>query len=127
MPDKHLFEYAVIRVVPKVEREEFLNVGVILYCKGLRYLGVAFHLDGRRLCALAADLDVAEVAEYLRAFELICRGTADGGPIARLPMPERFRWLTATRSTIVQTSRVHPGFLTEPSETLERLVGQLVL
>jgi hypothetical protein len=127
MPDLHLFEYAVIRVVPKVEREEFLNVGVILYCKGLRYLGVSIALNGSRLCALAADLDVAEVAGYLHAFELICRGAGEGGPIARLPLPERFRWLTATRSTIVQTSRVHPGLLTEPTATLEKLVQQLVL
>lgn len=127
MQEKHLFEYAVIRVVPKVEREEFLNVGVILYCKGLRYLGVAFELNEVRLCAFADSLDLVEIAEHLRAFELICAGAADGSPIARLPTPERFRWLTATRSTIVQTSRVHPGFLTEPTETLQRLVHQLVL
>lgn len=127
MQDKHLFEYAVIRVVPRVEREEFLNVGVILYCKTKKYLGVTFHLDLARLCTLSADMDVTELGEYLRAFEVICRGGEEGGPIARLPLAERFRWLTATRSTIVQTSRVHPGFCTEPAVTLERLERQLVL
>lgn len=127
MQDKHLFEYAVIRIVPKVEREEFLNVGVILYCKGLKYLGVTYHLSLERLCAFSADLDVTEIAEFLRAFEVICRGGEEGGPIARLTLPERFRWLTATRSTIVQTSRVHAGFCIEPAQTLERLERQLVL
>jgi hypothetical protein len=127
MQDKHLFEYAVLRVVPKVEREEFLNVGVILYCKGLKYLGVTFQLDPARLCAFGTGLDITEIGEFLRAFEVICRGGEEGGPIARLPIAERFRWLTATRSTIVQTSRVHTGFCVEPAETLERLVRQLVL
>ena len=127
MQEKHLFEYAVIRVVPKVEREEFLNVGVILYCKGLRFLGVGYQLDSFRLLAVFGDLDVTGIGEYLRAFEVICRGGEEGGPIARLPLAERFRWLTATRSTIVQTSKVHPGLCIDPSETLLRLERQLVL
>ncbi|TDX02386.1 DUF3037 domain-containing protein [Dinghuibacter silviterrae] len=127
MQDKHLFEYAVLRVVPKVEREEFLNVGVILYCKGLKYLGVCYHLDINRLCAFSGALDITEIGEFLRAFEVICRGGEEGGPIARLPLAERFRWLTATRSTIVQTSRVHSGFCIDPAETLEHLERQLVL
>jgi hypothetical protein len=127
MQDKHLFEYAVIRVVPKVEREEFLNVGVILYCQTLRFLDVACYIDLVRLCAFAGEeLDVTEVGEYLHAFELICKGSPAGGPIARLPLAERFRWLTATRSTVVQTSRVHPGFSTDPAETLRRLLKELV-
>jgi hypothetical protein len=127
MQDKQLFEYAVIRVVPKVEREEFLNVGVILYCKALKFLEVACYIDLVRLCAFAGEeLDVTEVGEYLGAFELICKGSEEGGPIARLPLAERFRWLTATRSTIVQTSRVHPGLTVDPLETLRRLLKELV-
>lgn len=127
MQDKHLFEYAVIRVVPKVEREEFLNVGVILYCKGQRYLGVRTFMDSLKLVAFGCDLDITEIGEFLRSFEVISRGGEEGGPIARLPLAERFRWLTATRSTIVQTSRVHTGFCTDAAETLERLERQLVL
>lgn len=124
MQEKHLFEYAVIRVVPKIEREEFLNVGVILFCKGLRYLGSMVHLEESRLQAFNADLDLDEIRAYLNAFDRIGKGE---GPIGKLTLPERFRWLTATRSTIVQTSRVHPGFTTNPTDTLVQLHQQLVL
>lgn len=124
MQEKHLFEYAVIRVVPKIEREEFLNVGVILFCKGLRYLGSMVHLEESRLQAFNADLDLEEIRAYLNAFDRIGKGD---GPIGKLTLPERFRWLTATRSTIVQTSRVHPGFTANPSDTLTQLHQQLVL
>ncbi len=124
MQEKHLFEYAVIRVVPKIEREEFLNVGVILFCKGLRYLGSMVHLEESRLQAFNADLDLEEIRAYLNAFDRIGKGD---GPIGKLTLPERFRWLTATRSTIVQTSRVHPGFTANPSDTLAQLHQQLVL
>ena len=125
MQDKHLYEYAVIRVVPRVEREEFLNVGVVLYCARPRFLGVRFALNEQRLGAFAPDL--LQLAEYLLAFERICKGDPSGGPIAALTPAERFRWLTATRSTVLQTSRVHPGFCTSPEETLGRLFGELVL
>jgi hypothetical protein len=124
MQEKYLFEYAVIRVVPKIEREEFLNVGVILYCKGLRYLGSLFHLEERRLQAFYTDLDLQEIQSYLQAFDRIGKGE---GPIGKLTLAERFRWLTATRSTIVQTSKVHPGFTANPSDTLLQLRQQLVL
>ena len=125
MQDKHLYEYAVIRVVPRVEREEFLNVGVVLYCARPRFLGVRFALNEQRLGAFAPDL--LQLAEYLLAFERICKGDPSGGPIAALTPAERFRWLTATRSTVLQTSRVHPGFCASPDETLGRLFGELVL
>lgn len=125
MQDKHLYEYAVIRVVPRVEREEFLNVGVVLYCARPRFLGVRFALNEQRLGAFAPDL--LQLAEYLLAFERICKGDPSGGPIAALTPAERFRWLTATRSTVLQTSRVHPGFCASPEETLGRLFGELVL
>lgn len=124
---KDLFEYAVIRVVPRVEREEFMNVGVVLYCAKQRFLQVLFQLDEDRLQAFSPDLDINEVNAYLCAFQHICNGSISGGRIARLPIAERFRWLTATRSTVVQTSRVHPGFCSDPAEALQRLYMQMVL
>jgi hypothetical protein len=127
MQDKHLYEYAVIRVVPRVEREEFLNVGVVLYCARPKFLGVSFALDGKRLAAFTCEPDLLQLSEYLLAFERICKGYPDAGPIAALTPAERFRWLTATRSTVLQTSRVHPGFCASPEETLGRLFGELVL
>lgn len=127
MPDKHLYEYAVIRVVPRVEREEFMNVGVILYCSAQGFLRTKFILSEERLRTFSPDMDVAELRERLRAFEYICAGRKEGGPIGQLPTAGRFRWLTAARSTVVQTSPVHPGLCTDPAETLERLFEQLVM
>ena len=122
----HVFEYAVLRVVPRVEREEFLNVGVVLYCRGLGFLQVRWLLPEARLHALAPGLDQAEVAARLRAFEQICQGRAAGGVIGQLPVAERFRWLTATRSTVVQCSPLHPGRTADAAATLERLFAELV-
>jgi len=128
MPDKHLFEYAVLRVVPRVEREEFVNVGVILYCSAQGFLQTRFYLPEARLRALAGEeLDLEDLTLRLRAFERVCRGRAEGGPIGQLPLASRFRWLTATRSTVVQTSAVHPGLCTNATDTLDRLHTQLVL
>ncbi|QMW03575.1 DUF3037 domain-containing protein [Spirosoma foliorum] len=127
MPEMHLFEYAVIRVMPRVDREEFLNVGVIVYCRSQGFLQVKFALNEHRLRAFSAELDMQELADRLSAFERICAGRAQGGPIGKLPIAERFRWLTATRSTVVQTSPVHPGLCTDAGETLVRLFAQLVL
>jgi hypothetical protein len=127
MQGRHLFEYAIIRVVPRVEREEFLNVGVILYCRDLKFLQAVYTLDEKRLGALCAKLDCTEVEEHLRAIDWICQGDARGGPIAKLDLASRFRWLTATRSTVVQSSRVHPGLCEAPQETLHKLHAQLVL
>lgn len=127
MQDKHLFEYAVIRIVPMVEREEFLNAGVMLYCKDLRFLGVRWQMDKSRLQSFAPALDIAATETYLQAIEQVCLGGKSGGPIGQLPVAERFRWLTATRSTVVQTSKVHPGFcISSPAETLDKLFRQLV-
>jgi len=122
----HVFEYAVLRVVPRVEREEFLNVGVVLYCRGLGFLQVRWLLPEARLHAFAPSLDQVEVAARLRAFELICQGRAAGGVIGQLPVAERFRWLTATRSTVVQCSPLHPGRTADAAATLERLFEELV-
>src|SRR5579863_5294839 len=126
MPATHLFEYAVIRVVPRVDREEFLNVGVILYCPSLKYLGIRCSPKSERLLALNPALDLEELAQHLHSFGAITRGEETAGPIGRLDMASRFRWLTATRSTILQTSKVHPGLSTDPATTLDKLFGNLV-
>lgn len=127
MQQTHLFEYAVVRIVPRVEREEFLNVGVILYCRELNFLQVMYSLNEERLQIFCTQLDKEELLQNLQSFERICNGSTDAGPIGVLDIAGRFRWLTATRSTIIQTSKVHPGFCTDPAETLNRLYTQLVL
>ena len=126
MPENHLFEYAVIRVVPHVEREEFLNVGVILYCGHEKFLKAKFELDDHRLHVLCDKMDFAELRNHITSFERICQGGKNAGAIGMLSMPERFRWLTAARSTMVQTSNMHPGLCTDAEEMLERLFMQLV-
>ncbi|WP_337043533.1 DUF3037 domain-containing protein [Emticicia sp. 17c] len=127
MQENYLYEYAVIRIVPRVEREEFLNVGVILYCPQKGFLDVKYCLDPTRLKAFSCNLEVTQLEQYLHTLERICKGGKNGGPIGGLPIASRFRWLTATRSTIIQTSRIHPGFCTDPYQTLMRLYTQLVL
>jgi len=127
MQENHLFEYAVIRVVPRVEREEFLNVGVILYCSRQKFLQTLFTLDEERLRIFSPQLDIGEVEQHLQAFEQISLGGPDAGPIGRLDIASRFRWLTATRSTVVQTSKVHPGFCEDPYTALKKLYTRLVL
>ncbi len=126
MQEDQLFEYAVIRVVPKVEREEFLNVGVILLCAKQKFLQAQIKLDEERLRALYNDIEVDDLKKHIHSFELICTGGQTGGSIGLLSLPERFRWLTSTRSTIVQTSKVHPGLCNHPDEMLERLFKQMV-
>jgi len=126
MPEQHSFEYAVIRVVPKVEREEFMNVGVIVYCQSLSFLDAAFYLDEARLRALSPHLEMGEIKKHLAAFCEICKGGPAAGPIGRLDIGSRFRWLTATRSTVLQCSRVHPGLSEDPAVTLKDLHERLV-
>ena len=127
MQPAHFFEYAVVRVVPKVEREEFLNVGVIVYCRELSFLQVMYSLNEERLQIFCTQIDKQELLQNLQSVDRICKGSEDAGPIGNLDIAGRFRWLTATRSTIIQTSKVHPGFCTDPHETLTRLYTQLVL
>ncbi|MGN6194153.1 MAG: DUF3037 domain-containing protein [Ginsengibacter sp.] len=127
MQEKKLFEYAVIRIVPQVEREEFLNVGVIVYCKEEKFLQTLYHLNQKRISNFCNKLDIEELENNLKIFDLICKGESGSGSIGQLSIAERFRWLTATRSTIIQTSKVHPGFADNPSETLNKLFQQLVL
>lgn len=127
MQDRHLYEYAVIRVVPRVEREEFLNVGVVLFCKKEKYLQVKYHLDHQKLLMLCPDIDIEQLEKNLSSFEKICLGSGDGGPIAQMDIPSRFRWLTAVRSSVIQTSRPHPGLCEDLDKTLQRLYKELVL
>lgn len=127
MPEQHLFEYAVIRVVPRVEREEFMNVGVIIFSQRLKYLKCLYTINAERLSALCQNLCLDDVTANLQAFESICHGSAGSGPIGGLDNASRFRWLTATRSTVVQASKVHPGFCIDADTTLNRLFEQQVL
>jgi hypothetical protein len=126
MQEKHLFEYAVIRIVPRVEREEFFNVGVILYCADEEFLATKFQLHEKKLLAFCNELDPLELKKRFYSFEQICTGSEEGGLIGKLPIAARFRWLTATRSTIVQTSAVHPGLCLDARETLQKLYNEQV-
>lgn len=127
MPEKHLYEYAVIRIVPKVEREEFLNAGVVLYCRQTRFIKVLYQLNREKLRLFCEDADADELEEHLRAFQKIAAGTPDGGPMAKEDAASRFRWLTAVRSSVIQTSRPHQGFCADPEQTAQRLFEELVL
>lgn len=126
MPTPSSFDYAVLRIVPRVERQEFLNIGVILFCLEKRFLGARVHVDDRRLSAVWPDLDLEMVRQHAEAFVKICRGDADAGPIARLSQRERFHWLVAPRSTVIQVSPVHTGLSGEPSAVLEQLFEEMV-
>ncbi len=127
MPAKHSFDYAIIRVVPHVERGEYLNAGVILSCGAHRHLDALVHLDATRLLALAPDADAELIAGHLATIPRICRGESDAGPIAHLPRAERFDWLTAPRSTIIQTSPIHTGLCADPAAMLEWLMMRMVV
>jgi hypothetical protein len=120
------FSYAVLRVVPRVERGEQINVGVIVFCRPLGYLAARTHLDLRRLEALAPELDPVTVRPHLTAIERIAAGDPEAGPIARLDVTQRFHWLVAPSSTIIQPSEVHTGLCSEPAEQLDRLFHELV-
>lgn len=125
----HSFDYAVVRVVPRVERDEFINAGVILYCRALSFLAARVALDRARLAALfpGAGLDDDAVDAALALVPRIAAGDPSAGPVARLDQAERFHWLVAPRSTIVQTSPVHSGLCDDPSGTLDRLLERVVL
>lgn len=127
MPDKHLYEYAVIRVIPRLEREEFINVGIILFSKRQDYLKAEYKLDEEKLSLFSTELDLDSIRNHLQVFDKICSGSKDGGIIATLETPERFRWLTAVRSSSIQTSRPHPGFSNDLDSTFRQLFQELVL
>jgi hypothetical protein len=120
------FDYAVLRVVPRVERQEFLNVGVLVFCRERRFLGTRVELDELRLRALWPEVDVDLVRQHLNAIVRICAGEPAAGPIARLSQSERFHWLTSPRSTVMQTSAVHTGVCEATDALVDRLYAQLV-
>jgi DUF3037 family protein len=120
------YDYALIRVVPSVERGECLNVGVILFCRTLSFLGVRVHLDQERLRALAPDLDMAAVRQQLDDIVHICKGGQEAGQLGYMSQSERFHWLVSPRSTIIQPSPVHMGLSSDPEATLEHLLKTMV-
>lgn len=126
MPTLAPYDYAVVRVVPRVEREEFANVGVIVSCESAKLLVARIELDEARLLALDPGVDLDLLRQHLAAIPRICAGEADAGPIAALPQRARFHWLTAKRSTIVQTSPVHRGQCAEPAAAVEHLLRRMV-
>jgi hypothetical protein len=123
---RNTFEYAVVRVVPRVEREEFVNCGVILLCNERQFLGTGMHLDEARVLALWPATDLAVVRDHLEGFAQVCAGGAAAGPLGHLGLRERFRWLVAPRSTILQTGAPHGGLCDEPAVALDRLLDRLV-
>ncbi|MFV5696183.1 DUF3037 domain-containing protein [Flavobacterium sp. LB3P122] len=127
MHEKHLYEYAVIRVVPRVEREEFLNVGIILFSKKAKFIKVLCSFNEAKLQLFSADLDLEQLHLNLQAFEKVGHGEKSGGPIAQFDIPSRFRWLTALRSSAIQTSRPHPGLCYDLEQTAQRLFEEMVL
>ncbi len=121
-----VYDYAIVRVVPRVEREEFINVGVILSCQRTGFLQAAITLDEKRLLAMDPQVDMDTVHRHLAAIVAICAGSEGCGPIARLPYRQRFHWLTAKRSAIIQTSPVHPGRCTDAAAALEHIMDRMV-
>jgi len=126
MPATSVFEYALMRVVPRIERGEYVNAGVVLLCRQHGFLEARLHLDPGRLRALDSTLDLELLEEQLAHIPRICAGGPPAGPIGALPHYERFRWLTAPRSTIIQPSPVHTGLCTDPRATLERIFARSV-
>ena len=127
MPERSPYDYALIRVVPRVERGECINAGVILFSRPRAFLGVLIHLNEARLLALAPDIDLQVVREQLRLIDLISSGQREVGSLARMSLSERFHWLVAPRSTIIQTSQVHSGLCSDPAATLKHLLETMVL
>lgn len=127
MHEKHLYEYAVLRVVPKVEREEFINIGLLLFCKRQKYLRIEYRIFSDKINSICSEFDQEQLKENLDSFVKIGSGKKDGGPIATFDIAERFRWLTAVKSSSIQTSRPHSGFSSDLDETFEKLYSELVL
>jgi hypothetical protein len=127
MHESYLYEYAVIRVIPRLEREEFVNVGVILFCKRKNFLQMRYLVVKEKIQAICKEFDIEQVAQNLESFQLITEGNKKAGPIAALEVSERFRWITAVKSSSIQTSRPHPGYTQDLETTFERLYRELVL
>ena len=127
MQDRCTFEYAIIRIVPKVEREEFFNVGVILFSKRKNFLDIKYQINQDKLKAFSPEIELDLLNNYLNAWKLICDGEQSGGPIGKMELPDRFRWLTACRSTIIQSSKTHPGLCLDPKKELKDIFKKYVL
>lgn len=126
MQEAKIYEYAVIRLVPKVEREEFFNIGLVMFSKKAKYIRVEFHLCPDKFALMHSKLDYDDIQQNLENFKAVANGEKSGGEISQFDIPERFRWLTAVRSSVVQTSRPHPGKTTDLDGTFERLFEELV-
>ena len=126
MHESSTYDYAIIRVVPKVEREEFVNVGAIVSCPGNGFLDARIELDEKRIKALDPTADLDQIRAHLETIPAICAGGKDAGPIGQLPQRERFHWLVAPRSTVIQTSPVHTGSCKDPAALLEHLLETMV-
>jgi hypothetical protein len=124
--DRVPFQYAMVRVVPRIERGEFINAGVVLFCRQRRFLAARTELDAGTLAALAGDCDPVDLRSQLQTLEAVAAGDPAGGPVASMPMSERFHWLTAPASTVVQSSPVHTGLTEDPAAELDRLFAALV-
>ena len=127
MQDRCTFEYAIIRIVPKVEREEFFNVGVILFSKRKKFLGIKYQIDPKKMAAFPSEMDTDAFIGYLEAWERICEGAPSGGAIGKFELSDRFRWLTATRSTVIQSSKTHSGLCHDPEKELEDIFKRYIL
>ena len=126
MPARPSFDYTVIRIVPRVEREEFINAGVILFCAVKDFLGAKVQFDEARLRALSPDVDLDAVRTHLESIPRICEGGKNAGPIGRMPRKERWHWLVAPKSTILQCSPVHSGVCDDPAASLQKLFDRMV-
>ena len=126
MPAEHTYDYAIIRVVPRVDRGELINVGVILSCPAVDFLEARIELDAARLLALDPSIDVEATREHLDIIPRVCRGGAEAGEIGALPQRSRFHWLVSPRSTIIQMSPVHTGRTADPEKALDRLLETMV-
>lgn len=127
MQDKFTFKYAIIRVVPKVEREEFFNVGAIVFCKRKKFLDIKYNISETKLKAFSCEVELELLNEYLKAWKLICEGSPVSGKIGQLELSERFGWLTANRSTIIQSSITYSGLDSDPHKALEEIFKRHVL
>ncbi len=127
MPNRTTYEFAIIRLVPKVEREEFLNIGVILFSRRKKYLGIKYKIDKTRITAFSKEVDTDLINTYLEAWELMCQGAPKGGRIGELEQASRFRWLIASRSTIIQSSSTHTGLCEDPEKVLDDTFRRYVL
>lgn len=127
MQEQHLYDYAVIRVVPRVEREEFINIGLMMYCKRQKYLRIEYQIPTEKIRLFSSEFDIEQLKTNLDSFAKICSGNKEGGPIAQFEIAERFRWLTAIKSSSIQTSRPHSGFSSDLDATFNKLFTELIL